>query len=114
MIVFNIQNLRKNKNISLYKLEKLTHLSRAYLSRLENNIKLNPSMNTLMRIANALDVNVKDLFYTTLDINDLKNKMYKKIDEFGLNSKEVLEISQIIDLLVTLDLKQQNKNKNKN
>lgn len=105
MIVFNIQNLRKNKNISLYKLEKLTHLSRAYLSRLENNIKLNPSMNTLMRIANALDVNIKDLFYTTLDINDLKNEMYKRIDKYGINSKEVVEVSQIIDLLINIDMK---------
>ncbi len=105
MIVFNIQNLRKNKNISLYKLEKLTHLSRAYLSRLENNIKLNPSMNTLMRIANALDVNIKDLFYTTLDINDLKNEMYKRIDKYGINSKEVMEVSQIIDLLINIDMK---------
>ena len=105
MIVFNIQNLRKNKNISLYKLEKLTHLSRAYLSRLEKNIKLNPSMNTLMRIANALDVNIKNLFYTTLDINDLKNEMYKRIDKYGINSKEVMEISQIIDLLINIDMK---------
>lgn len=105
MIVFNIQNLRKNKNISLYKLEKLTHLSRAYLSRLENNIKLNPSMNTLMRIANALDVNVKDLFYTTLDINNLKEEMYKRIDKYGINSKEVMEVSQIIDLLINIDMK---------
>ncbi len=106
MIVFNIQNLRKNKNISLYKLEKLTHLSRAYLSRLENNIKLNPSMNTLMRIANALDVNVKDLFYTTLDINNLKEEMYKRIDKYGINSKEVMEVSQTIDLLINIDMKE--------
>lgn len=106
MIVFNIQNLRKNKNISLYKLEKLTHLSRAYLSRLENNIKLNPSMNTLMRIANALDVNVKDLFYTTLDINNLKEEMYKRIDKYGINSEEVMEVSQTIDLLINIDMKE--------
>lgn len=106
MIVFNIQNLRKNKNISLYKLEKLTHLSRAYLSRLESNIKLNPSMNTLMRIANALDVNVKDLFYTTLDINNLKEEMYKRIDKYGINSKEVMEVSQTIDLLINIDMKE--------
>lgn len=106
MIVFNIQNLRKNKNISLYKLEKLTHLSRAYLSRLENNIKLNPSMNTLMRIANALDVNIKDLFYTTLDINNLKDEMYKRIDKYGINSKEVMEVSQTIDLLINIDMKE--------
>lgn len=104
MIIFNIKNIRKEKDISLYKLEQLTHLSRAYISRLENNIKLNPSLNTLLRIAEALNVNIKDLFYTKLDIEELKKEMYKRIDEYGLNSFEVMEISQLIDLLVNIDM----------
>ncbi len=31
--------------------------------------------------------------------------MYDRIDKFGLNSNEVLEISQIIDLLINIDMK---------
>lgn len=104
MIVFNIKKIRKEKNISLYKLEKMTHLSRAYLSRLEKNMKINPSMNTLLRIANALNVNVKDLFYTTFDLDSLKEEMYKRIDTYGIDSKEIFELSQLIDLLINIDM----------
>lgn len=104
MIIFNIKNIRKEKDISIYKLEQLTHLSRAYISRLENNIKLNPSLNTLLRISDALNVNVKDLFYSKLDIAELQKEMYSRIDEYGLNSSKVMEISQLIDLLINLDM----------
>ena len=82
----------------------MTHLSRAYLSRLEKNTKINPSMNTLLRIANALNVNVKDLFYTTFDLDSLKEEMYKRIDTYGIDSKEIFELSQLIDLLINIDM----------
>ena len=36
--------------------------------------------------------------------NSLKEELYKRIDLYGINSKEVLEISQIIDIFVNLDL----------
>lgn len=110
MIIFNIKNIRKEKDISIYKLEQLTHLSRAYISRLENNIKLNPSLNTLLRIAEALKVNIKDLFYTKLDIEELKSELNKKIKKYGLNSSEVMEISQLIDLLINIDIKEKELN----
>lgn len=40
MFVFVIKNVRKSKNITLYRLMKLTGLSYSYLSKLENNIDL--------------------------------------------------------------------------
>jgi len=107
MTVFNIKQVRKNKNISLKELSDMTNISVSYLSDLENNKKTNPTLYTLYVVAKALEVNIKDLFYTKLDIDKLKEIMYKRIDKFGLNSPEVMEISQIIDLLVTLDLKQE-------
>lgn len=112
MIVFTIKNIRMKKKISISKLSKITDISRTYIRELENNRRINVSVSILLKIATALDVNVKDLFYTTLDINALKEEMYKRMDKYGLTAKEVLEVSEIIDLLVTLDLKQQNKNKN--
>lgn len=102
MFVFVIKNIRKNKNLSLYKLSQLTGISRTYLRDLENNKKFNPSISTLEKISSALDVNVKKLFYSTLDIEDLRKELHKRIDIYGLNSKEVLEISQIIDLLLNI------------
>lgn len=93
MLVFNIKNIRLSKGITLYQLSKNTNLSRTYLRNLENNIANNPSTQVLEKIANALNVNVKTLFYSELDIEELRKEMHKCIDVYGLDSKEVLEIS---------------------
>lgn len=105
MFVFLIRSLRIEKKMSLNKLSKLTGLSRGYLFDLENNRKFNPTLDTLYKISSVLDVNIKKLFYTELDIDNLKQEMYKKIDEFGIGSKEVLEISQVIDLLINIEMR---------
>ena len=105
MFVFLIRNVRKKKNISLYKLSKLTELSYSYLSELENNKVFNPSLKIIYKIATALEVKVDDLFYSELDIDTLKEEMYRRIDEYGLDSKEALEVSQIIDLLINVKMK---------
>lgn len=102
MYVFVIKLLRRSKNITLYKLSQVTGISRTYLRELENNNVFNPTMKILDKIANALDVTIKDLFYYNNDVNKLKEKMYHRIEVFGLDSKEVLEISQVIDLLINI------------
>lgn len=102
MYIFVVKEVRKNKKVSLRELSKKTNLSRSYLSELENNKKLNPTFDVLLKIATALDVNVKDLFYTRLDIEDLRNKMHKSIDENGLNAEETIEISQLLDLVLNI------------
>jgi len=102
MLIFNIKNIRLNKNISLYKLSKMTNLSRTYLRNLENNVKTNPSLLILEKISVALNVNIKDLFYSELDLISLKKKLYRKIDRYGVSSNEALQLSQIIDLLIKI------------
>lgn len=105
MQIFMIKMLRTNRNMTLYKLSKETGLSRTYLRNLENNKTFNPTLLTLEKIAKALDVNIKNLFYSLSEIEPLKKEMYHRIDKFGLNSKEVIEISQIIDLLINVKFK---------
>ena len=105
MFVFIIRNVRKKKNLSLYRLMKITGLSYSYLSELENNKVFNPTLATMYKIANALEVKIDDLFYSELDIGNLKEEMYRRIDEYGLDSKEVMEVSQIIDLLINVKMK---------
>lgn len=104
MIVFNIKKIREDRKISIRKLSKITDISRTYLSDLENNRRSNPTLLILENIATALDVNIKDLFYSELDINNLKEEMYSRIDKYGIKSTEALEISQIIDLLINIDM----------
>lgn len=105
MFVFVIKNVRKSKNITLYRLVKKTGLSYSYLSELENNKVYNPSLKTMYSIAKALDVKVDDLFYSELDIETLRAEMHSRIDKYGINSKEVMEISQVIDLLINVKFK---------
>lgn len=105
MLVFVIKKIRQNKNITLYELSKRTDISRTYLRLIENNDNVNPTTRILEDIAEALEVNIKDLFYSTSDIDTLKQEMYRRIDKFGINSKEVMEVSQIIDLIVNMEMR---------
>lgn len=102
MIIFVIKNLRKQKNITLNNLCEKTALSHSYLTKLENNHLNNCTTQTLEKIATALDTNIKNLFYSKLDIDFLKEKLNETIDEFGIDSKEALEISQIIDFIINI------------
>lgn len=104
MLLFVIKKIRQNRNMTLYELSKRTDISRTYLRLIENNHTVNPTTRILEDIAEALEVNIKDLFYSTAEIENLKQEMYKKIEQFGLDSKEVMEISQIIDLLVNIEM----------
>ena len=105
MFVFVIKNIRERKNLTIYKLSKMTGINRSYLTQLENNKKFNPSLKTMYSIARALEVKVDDLFYSELDIETLRAEMHSRIDKYGINSKEVMEISQLIDLLINVKLK---------
>ena len=105
MQIFVIKMLRTSKNITLYKLSKETGLSRTYLRNLENNKTFNPTLRVLEKIANALNVNIKQLFYSLNEIEPLRKEMYRRINIYGLGSKEVMEVSQIIDLLINVKFK---------
>lgn len=105
MFVFVIKNIRERKNLTIYKLSKITKINRSYLTQLENNKKFNPSLKTMYSIARALEVKVDDLFYSELDIETLRDEMHSRIDQFGINSKEVMEVSQVIDLLINVKFK---------
>lgn len=105
MIVFNIKRIREKQNISIRKLSLLTGLSRTYLSNLENNKRVNPTLSSLSAISTVLNVDIKELFYSDIELNKLKEEMYDRIDKFGIDSPEVLEVSQIIDLLINIDMR---------
>lgn len=102
MYVFVIKQIRKSKSISTYKLSELTNLSEAYIKDLEGNRKFNPTLDTLGKIADALEVNVKELFYTKLDIEDLREELDARIEMHGTQSPETEEVSKVIDLLLNL------------
>ena len=107
MYIFAIKPIRKKKNLTLYELSKRTGISRTYLRNLENNKQFNPTMFILKKISEVLEVEIKDLFYSPYEIEILKEEMNRRIDKYELDSKEVMEVSQIIDLLVNLKMKKE-------
>lgn len=106
MFIFVIKNIRESKNISLKELSEETGVSKSYLFELENNKRLNVTLDKLYKISTVLDVNVKDLFYTSLDIETLRKELHNRINEYGLSSDQVMEISKLIDLLVNINFKE--------
>lgn len=56
-----IKLIRTSKKIKQSDLARNSGISRAYLSELENGRKTNPSTDVLIRIANALNVNIAEL-----------------------------------------------------
>jgi len=110
--IYVIRDIRKEKNISLMELSEKAEISVTYLRELEANIKTNPSISTLYKIAEALEVNIKDLFYTSYDIDYLKDELDECIDAFGLQSAQVAKVSKIIDSIATFELNEKKNSKN--
>jgi len=57
----NITAIRKKKNLTLEKLAYENDISKGYLSEVESGKKL-PSLKMLKKIAEALEVDIKDFF----------------------------------------------------
>lgn len=58
----NLNRLRIKKYMTLQQLSSLTGLSRGYLSFLERGIKTNPSLATMINIADALECEINEIF----------------------------------------------------
>ena len=60
---YRLKAKREKKGMTLEQLKKKTGLSAGYLCNLENNKRINPSMETMKKIAEALDSKVQELFF---------------------------------------------------
>ena len=63
IILEQIKYCRKQKGITLKGLSGKTGLSVGYLSHLENGERQNPSLDTLIKVCDALNMNITLLFY---------------------------------------------------
>lgn len=60
-IAKNLKRLRKEKEYSLEKVSKLADLSLNTVAKIESGANTNPTIDTLIKIANALEVDLNDL-----------------------------------------------------
>lgn len=60
-IADNVKRLRDKKGYSLEKVARLSDLSLNTIVKIENGVNQNPTIETLIKIANAMEVEVDDL-----------------------------------------------------
>lgn len=60
-IEMKLKELRKQKNITLSELSKLTGISKSHLNYIENGVK-EPTISVLVLIAKALNVKIDELY----------------------------------------------------
>ena len=61
-----IYNLRKNKGLAQIELAKMTGITQAYLSGIENN-KREPNLSTLKKLSENLGIPLPIIFFFSLD-----------------------------------------------
>lgn len=60
-IIIKLKEVRERYNISLRELAKLTGISKSHLNYIEKGER-EPSLSTIIRIAVALNIDIKDLY----------------------------------------------------
>lgn len=110
MFIFLIEEIRKEKNMTQSELSKKTGISRSYIAELESSTKVNVSFETIYKIAQALEVEISKIFVAVSDIEEARIMLYDSMNEKGINSKEALKISRLIDKHINLESKKMQKN----
>jgi XRE family transcriptional regulator of biofilm formation len=96
-IGIKIREKREEKGMSLRQLAQLIDTNHAYLSRIENG-KVTPSIESLIKIANALGCDVSDFFEKKIEADDeLKQEgvewiiFGKELEKEGITLEQVKE-----------------------
>lgn len=102
MVGSKITEIRNLKGMSLSKLAEKAGISKGYLSNIEAGIKENPTTEMLDKIANALDVDVSDLFekQTIEEKMDILEEDMKKIllKAQKLSKEDRLKVLKMIEI----------------
>lgn len=106
-----LKNQREIKDLSLRQVEKLTNVSNAYLSQLENDKINNPSVGTLHKLASFYKIEFDSLLVAAGLIKGEKAKNIKPASSFALSSENLTEDEEeeLIDYLKYIRQKKKNK-----
>ena len=85
MIGDRVKRIRKEKKLSMTELAEKAGVAKSYLSSLERNIQVNPSVQFLEKIAKVLNVPLDALLHDTPEINYLDEDWAELVKE-AMNS----------------------------
>ncbi|MFE5321214.1 helix-turn-helix domain-containing protein [Paenibacillus sp. NPDC056579] len=87
MIGNNISSIRKQRGFTLSELSERTGISKSYLSNIERNLKQNPSIHVMEKIASVLKVDLKMLLKIAAEA-EVKPSVDKEWLDFIMEMKE--------------------------
>lgn len=104
MIGKNIQRLRTQHGITLSELAERAGISKSYLSSIERNVKQNPSIQVMEKIAGVLNVELKTLVKLDVDQEhqELEQEWLEFVDELknsGIDKKQVNDYKILIEFM---------------
>ena len=102
-----LRELRETKKLSQGDIEKRTGLLRCYISRVENGHTV-PAIETLEKMARALEVPMYRLFHDGEVPAGLSKLKPPKDDEFGSTGGEAAYLSKLCKLLAKMEPDDQN------
>jgi transcriptional regulator with XRE-family HTH domain len=97
VICDRLRELRESKNLSQGDIEKRTGLLRAYISRVENGHTV-PAIETLEKLARALEVPLYQLFYDGKKPAQLPNLLKRKTSDdivWGSKGKDAMYLHKL-------------------
>lgn len=98
-IAKRLKDVRKSKNISVYKLSQLSSVSETHIRDLERGDR-NPSFDTLSKLAKPLGLSLSDLLKETEDVSYLNNDEKELVECFRMLSKN--KADALLQFLKTL------------
>lgn len=82
-----LKNLRKAKNLSVYKLSQLSGVSETHIRDLERGDR-NPSVDTLSRLVEPMGLSLSELFNESNDVTFLTNEEKALLEYYRMLSKD--------------------------
>ena len=102
-----LKQLRESKNLSQGDIEKRTGLLRVYVSRVENGHTV-PSVETLEKMARALEVPMYQLFHEGEAAQSVRSWKHPKDTEWGTVGRTADYFDKLRELLVKMEPEERN------
>ncbi|WP_347548546.1 helix-turn-helix transcriptional regulator [Pseudalkalibacillus hwajinpoensis] len=105
MIGENLRKHRLKKGITLTELAQRSKVSKSYLNSLERNIKNNPSINLVKRLANELGTDIYQIIGEEKNSENPINEreewrsFIKNVRDAGIENGELSEYKELIDYI---------------
>jgi transcriptional regulator with XRE-family HTH domain len=97
-----LREIRELKNLSQSDILARTGLLRSYFSRVENGRTI-PAMETLEKIAHALEMHLYQVFYEGDDLPPLPSTKHSNGNEWGSSGQSALYCRKLVDRLSRMD-----------